>query len=96
VRGPVTRVRSLRVRRVPVAGAVVVRCRGRGCRRARWPLTVRRGAARAPRALRRWRLRPGTVLEVRISRPGAVTQRVTFRAQRRGTPKRISRARRAR
>ena len=83
------RVRSLVVSRLPLAARVQLRCRGAGCPAQRRTLTVRRGRALANAHLRRLRFRPGTVVEVRITRPGAAPQRVAWRIRARGAPRRV-------
>ena len=85
-----TRLRSLSVTGLPIAATVSVRCRGRGCGTRRRTLAVRRGRAVASRALLRTRFRPGAVVEVRVERPGAVTQRVAYRIRGGGrAPRRV-------
>ena len=82
-----TQLRRLTVTRVPLAATVRVRCRGGGCPRRTSTLVVRRGKA-TTRRMRRLRLRGG-VVEVRISRPGATTQRVAWRIRARRAPRRV-------
>jgi Ca2+-binding RTX toxin-like protein len=79
-----TRVRALTVRRVPARGTVRLSCRGRGCPISARRLRVRRTRATATTLLRRARLRPGTVIELRITAPETrrKTVRYTVRANR--------------
>jgi hypothetical protein len=79
-----TRVRALTVRRVPARGTVRLACRGRGCPVRQRRLRVRRGRATATALLRRARLRPGAVIELRITAPETrrKTVRYTIRASR--------------
>jgi hypothetical protein len=85
-----TRLRSLVVDRLPVAASVRVACSGRRrCPARKRTLTVRRGRAVATAGLRRLRFRPGATVEVRITRPGAVTQRVRWRIRRGRVPVRL-------
>jgi hypothetical protein len=85
-----TRLRSLSVTGLPVAASVRVTCRGRRrCPVRRRTLAVRRGRAVASAALRRSRFRPGATVSVVVSRPGAVSQRVTWRVRRGRAPRRV-------
>lgn len=85
-----TQLRRLTVTSLPVAAAVRVTCRGGGCPRHSRALVVRHGRATTTR-LRRDRLRAGAIVEVAISRPGAQTQRVTYRVRARRTPLQVGR-----
>jgi hypothetical protein len=83
-----TRVTRLAVVDVPAGATVTVTCRGRGC-----PFRAkRRAAARAKRRidllrpLRRARLRPGVVLEVRVTKPRTIGKVVRFTMRRRLAP----------
>lgn len=81
-----TRVRSLQVRRVPSTATVTLRCSGRGCPFARRTLTARNGRANAPAAMRRAKLRPGAMLEVRVTAAGTIGQVVRYRVRSRRPP----------
>jgi Tol biopolymer transport system component len=74
------------VRSVPAGTTVQVRCRGRGCPFKSKTKRVRRRAARVAlhRLFGRSRLRAGTVVEVRVTRPGTVgkVNRYTIRSGR--------------
>jgi hypothetical protein len=90
-----------RVRRLAVVGAtpgtrIVLRCRGRGCpralrRRARRIVVTQSGTVNLRPFLRRARLRPGAVLEVRIVEPGAGARVERLRIRDDRTPARILR-----
>lgn len=84
-----TRLRSLRVDGLPLAASVQVRCVGRRCPIRRRALVVKRGAAVASSSLSRLRFRPGTRVEVVVSRPGAVSQRVAWTIRRSRAPRRL-------
>jgi hypothetical protein len=81
-----TTVRTLVVRRVPAGGRVTVRCRGRGCPFGRRRVAVRRGSATLTALFHRRRLRPGAVIEIRITVPNAVGKFVRFRMRDRRLP----------
>jgi SMP-30/gluconolaconase/LRE-like protein len=87
-----TRVRALSVRRLVAADRVQVRCRGRGCPFASRRVARRAGAttARLTRLFARRRLRPGAVVEIRITRAGAIGQVVRFTVRRGRAPRRTS------
>ena len=66
--GPFTILMRLVVRKIPRGARVEVRCRGGGCPFARRTLRRnRRGSASATKLFRGRRLRPGTVVEVRVT-----------------------------
>jgi hypothetical protein len=77
------RIRFLSVR-APASATIRVRCRGRGCprRQAKRGRGIRRSVRF--RRFERW-LRAGTILEVRVSRSGAIGKFTRFRI-RRGRP----------
>lgn len=87
VRRRYTALRRITVRRFPIGSRVELRCRGRGCPRRRRELVVRDG--RVNTRFRHWRLRRGARVVVRISRAGAVTQRVGWRIGASGRPHRL-------
>jgi len=66
----------LSVREAPAAATLELRCAGRGCPRRR--ITRRGASANFAPALRRARLRVGTVVEVRVTAPGAIGRVVRF------------------
>jgi hypothetical protein len=73
-----TRVRSLRVTRVPAGGTVDVRCAGPGCPfKTRRPGT-RRGSAELRGLFAGHRLRRGAVVEVTVSAPEMIAKVVRF------------------
>jgi streptogramin lyase len=92
VHGRRTRVRSLSVRGVVEREQLEVRCRGRGCPFARRRVARRAGATSVSltRLFARRRLRPGAVIELRITRPGAIGQVVRFTVRRGRAPRRTN------
>jgi hypothetical protein len=82
-----TRNNSLTVRNVPPGARVELRCRGRGCpsKRAR-SVSVRNGRANAHRLLRRRHLRPGALVEVRVTRADMIGKVGRFRIRSRRVP----------
>ncbi len=76
-----TRVRRLVVRGLPTGAAVRLRCSGR-CSFRRRSVPVRAGRADAGRRLARARFRPGTVLELRVTRAGATGKVVRYTMRR--------------
>jgi streptogramin lyase len=86
-----TRVRRLKVLRVPAGVTIQLRCRGRGCLRRVRQVRVRTAAASVDlrrRFLRRARLRARAVLEVRVLAPGSIGKVVRFRIRRTKLPTR--------
>ena len=83
-----TRVRKLTVRGLQRGATLVVRCRGRGCPFRRKSRVLREGGTAA---LAKWfahrRLRPGTMIEVRIAAPGEVAKIVRFTMRTRRLPR---------
>jgi Bacterial Ig domain/Bacterial Ig-like domain len=88
VRGKITRLIDLTVKRVPAGGSVKVACQGRGCKLRGAKARVRNGKARVTPLFRRRNLRTGAVVEIRISAPGAIARIVRFEMQRNKFPKR--------
>jgi hypothetical protein len=86
VRGNLTRVLSLRVRKVPRGGRVQVLCEGRGCP---FPSRSFTGRKVNPGRHFRKRLRKGATLEVRITAPGAIGRVLRFKTRRRKVPREI-------
>ena len=90
-RGRITRVRVLKVLRVPAGATIQLRCRGRGCFRRAKRVGVTTSTASVNlrrRFLRRTRLRPGAVLEVRILAPSSIGRVVRFTTRRTRLPRR--------
>jgi hypothetical protein len=77
----------------PPGARVAVRCRGRGCpsRAASRVAAARRGEGTAPLEFHRFErsLRAGTVLEVRVSKPGVIGKYTRFTIRRGRSPKRV-------
>jgi len=74
--------------KVPRGGKVEVRCRGGGCPfRTRVVALRANGTADATRAFARRRLRPGTVVEARISASGFTGKVVRFTIRRSRSPR---------
>jgi hypothetical protein len=77
---------KLSVRNVPAGAAVELRCSGHGCPGKRKVVAVSKsGRADVHRVLRRRHLRPGTRLELRVTRADMIGKIVRFRV-RRGHP----------
>ncbi len=77
----------LSVRGVPAGAAVELRCSGHGCPGKRRTVKVSKsGRADVHRLLRRRHLRPGAVLELRITRADMVGKVVRFHVRRGHTP----------
>jgi dipeptidyl aminopeptidase/acylaminoacyl peptidase len=81
-----TRVMRLRVSDVPAGAKVEVRCKGRGCPIRRKVVRVRRGRANVQAVFGRRKLRPGAVIEIRITRPGAIGKVVRYTIRPRKLP----------
>ena len=82
VRRRFTRVRRLFLRGLPPGARVQLRCRGRRCAFKRRSLPTRGGMADASRRLAGMKLRPGTVLALRITAPGAPVQVLRYTIRR--------------
>ena len=79
--------RRLHVVQIPTGAKVQLRCKGRGCPFKRRSFAVRDGRADASRAVRRARLRHGTVISVWITKPGAIGKVVLYTVPKKGFPK---------
>jgi hypothetical protein len=91
IRARGTRIKEIVVR-VPPGGRVRIRCRGRGCPHA----AKRSGGARIARTLHvrrfaRRLLRPGAVVQVWVTKTGAIGKYTRFRIRAGKTPSRIDR-----
>jgi hypothetical protein len=76
---------------VPAGVTIQLRCRGRGCFKRVKQVRVRTAASSVDlrrRFLRRVRLRPRAVLEVRVLAPGSIGKVVRFRVRRTKLPTR--------
>ncbi len=78
----------LRVRGAPAGAELELRCDGRGCRRARERVRLEDGAARLTARFAGRRLRPGTVVELRITAPGRIGRVERLVVRRRKDPRR--------
>jgi hypothetical protein len=77
----------LSVRDVPAGASVELRCRGHGCPGKRRTIGVSKSLrADAHRVLRRKHLRPGAVLELRVTRADMIGKVVRFHVRRGHTP----------
>jgi hypothetical protein len=85
-----TLVLSLRVSDVPSGGKVVVRCSGRkkGCPFAKRKLRVRKHKASATKLFRGARLRPGAVIEFRVTDKDTIGNVVRYTIRSHAIPKR--------
>jgi Ca2+-binding RTX toxin-like protein len=72
------KLRRLNVSKVPAGGKVEVLCAGKGCAFSRKTATVKRGAAALTRLFKGRKLKPGAVIEVRVTAPGMTGQVVRF------------------
>jgi hypothetical protein len=87
-----TRVTRLVVKHAKKGMTVSLGCRGRGCPLKARRLTVRRGGkVKLTRLVRRAKLRPGAVVEVRVLEPGAIGRVDRFVMRRRAVPRQVSR-----
>ena len=83
------RIARLRLDRVKRGTVVTVRCTGKGCKPARLKVEAkRRGTLQLAGKLAAIRLRKGTRLELRVTRPGTVGAVVRFSGRKRGIPTR--------
>ena len=82
-----TRVVRLLVRGVPVGGKVEARCSGRGCPLKRRTFRARSGRATLTPSFLRARLRPGAVIEIRITVAGQTGKVVRYRVRKGKTPR---------
>jgi hypothetical protein len=73
-----TTVFDLTVKDVPADGRVVVLCRGGGCPMARRAVSLKGGSARLAKLFKGRRLKPGTVVEIRITAPGKIGKVVRY------------------
>jgi hypothetical protein len=76
----------LSVRDVPAGASVELRCRGRGCPGRRKVVSVTAGRADVHRVLRHRRLRPGTRLELWVTRADMIGKVLRFHIRRGHTP----------
>jgi DNA-binding beta-propeller fold protein YncE len=77
----------LRISGIPAGAAVQLRCRGRGCPFKRKSFPVRNGRADASKAMKKAKLRRGTRIQVRITKPGAIGKVVIYVVPKKGLPK---------
>jgi hypothetical protein len=82
-----TRVLALRVRRAPRGARVTVRCRGGGCPRRVGRVVATNGSATLTAHFKGRRLRPGAVVEVRVTAPGTVGRAVRWTVRRNKPPR---------
>ena len=76
------------VNNVPAGATVTVTCRGKGCPfKSRRFARNRRGEAVATKAFAKRRLRPGAVVEIRITKSGTIGRVVTFKLRKRAVPR---------
>jgi hypothetical protein len=81
-----TRVVALAIRGAPAGATVRVTCTGRGCPFKRKIRTAANGRATLTPLFRRSSLRPGAVIEVRITAPGYIGKVVRYTIRRRKLP----------
>jgi hypothetical protein len=85
---PRTSVVKLALTRVAKGAVVQVRCRGGGCPFTRERGKVRRGGVQLTKLFRGRKLRPGAVVEIRVTLRGADGRVVRFAVRKRGIPRR--------
>ena len=89
-RGTRTRITRLRARRIPAGAQVTLHCFGSRCPFSRRFVPISRTrVADASRTIRRFWLRPGAAIELRVTAPGTIGQ-VTRYAIRRGRAPRVT------
>ena len=84
--------RRIVVKELPTGAIVTITCRGKGCpfkRRTFRPGT--NGSANATKAFAKRRLRRNVVLEVRITKPGAIGRVLTYTLRKRSVPRPVIR-----
>lgn len=85
--GGLTLISELAVRRGPTGATVSVRCRGRGCPRGGFRKKLgRSGSMRLTRFQRTYR--PGTIIEIRITKAGAIGKFTRLKVRGRSIPSR--------
>jgi hypothetical protein len=85
-------VKRLVINDVASGATVTIRCAGKGCPfKSRRFAAGSRGTASATKAFAKSKLRIGTVLEVRITKPDAIGRVVTFTLKKRAVPKPVVR-----
>jgi hypothetical protein len=72
------KLRKLNVSKVPAGGKVQVLCTGKGCAFARKSAPVKGGGASLVKLFKGRKLKPGAVIEVRVTAPGMTGQVVRF------------------
>jgi hypothetical protein len=85
-----TLVTKLQVKDAPAGAKLRVTCKGKGCPFARRSVKLKQGAANLSKRFKDKRLRPGTVIELRVTSAGTIgkVQRITIR--KRKDPKRVA------
>jgi RTX calcium-binding nonapeptide repeat (4 copies)/Putative metal-binding motif len=81
-----TKVARLVVRDVPAGARVTLRCRGKGCGFRRKTAAAHRGRASLTKLFKGRRLKPGAVVEVRVTAPGKIGSVVRFTVRARKLP----------
>jgi hypothetical protein len=92
--GATSKFTALDVLRAPAGSKIVVTCKGKGCRKKRIVKRVRRAQRRVPLAKlmrRNGRLRPKTVVEIRVTAPGKIGKVFRFRIRPFNRPARTTR-----
>ena len=76
-----TQITKLEVKGAPKSAKLQVRCKGKGCPFARKAVKLKNGAAKLTKRFKGKRLKPGAVIELRVTAAGAIgkVQRITIR-----------------
>ena len=92
VAGRITRISTLRLRRVPGGSRIGLSCKGRGCPFKRRTIKVRKGKARTVklRQLQR-RMRAGTVVVITVRKGNTLGKYIRLRFRRSAAPSRVDR-----
>ncbi len=84
--------RRIVVKELPAGATVTITCRGKGCPFKRRTFTPgMNGSANATKAFAKRRLRRNVVLEVRITKPGAIGRVLTYTLRKRRVPRPVIR-----
>lgn len=86
-----TRFTALRIRRLPAGSRVRLRCRGKGCPFKRRKVSVAKGTANLLPPLRRAKLRPRTVVEIRVTAPESIGRVISLRVRQGKAPRKRTR-----
>jgi hypothetical protein len=92
VRGRATRVRKLRLSKLPTGTRVTLSCRGRSCPFKTRSLSARGGHATLEKLFKKRSLRAGTLVRIRLTGAGLSGQQITYKIRTKRSPlRRITR-----